>query len=202
MQIRAGGNAIRLQGNTRPYNDNTFDLGLGGGSPLRWKDLYLTGSIYFGSDARIYQDSNYIKFSKVLQTGNFFPVTNKGQDIGGGPGNAWFYRNLYLGGSLIDDNSNSVTIAQLASSVPKTLDSTAVISSWTTTTLVTNFYINEAALSTAAYNLLQNAKSIFIKMSDNCIYPATFDWAYYKIKVIGDVSFSAGSLTAVEIYYQ
>lgn len=200
MQIRAGGNPIRLQGDTRPYDDATFDLG---SSSYRWKDIRCSGSVYFGSsNARIYLDGSSIKFSNRIQIGTIFPTSDKLNDLGNGIG--WYWRDLWLYRDIVtvDENNVQKTIPVNKIATIKTLDSTAVNSAWSTTTLVTGFYKNEASLSTVAYNALKDAKSIFIKMSDNGIYPATFDYNYYKIKVIGDVDFSGGSITEVEIYYQ
>lgn len=183
----------KISSSLLPSSDNACSLGA---SNIRFANVF-AGNIANNYSSLWLTSSTDINIT-VGANNSLKPSRNNFADLGN---NTFFWKDLYLSGNLTD-GTNSVTVAQLASASPKTLDSSAVISSWTTTTLVTGFYKNEASLSTVAYNVLKDAKSIFIKMSDNSIHPATFDYNYYKIKVIGDVDFSGGSITEVEIYYQ
>lgn len=93
--------------NVRPTAHNTYDLG---SSSYTWKDLYLSGTIYFGSGANVYKDSSgrvvitnngtdkiIVGLSNVAFTTNLMPQTNNAYSLGTSS-NKW--KDLYLAGTM------------------------------------------------------------------------------------------------------
>lgn len=93
-----------------------------GDSTHTWKDLYLSGRFYLGTDKYIYLDSsNRIVISNnadrlkigndgtVSLVANFIPLINNSYDLGS---SSQFWRNIYLAGN-ISDGTNSVTVAEI-----------------------------------------------------------------------------------------
>lgn len=113
--IRLMTNGTYFGTNIGPVTDNAYDLS---SSNARWKDLYLSGLIDFGSNAIVYKDSSNriaIKYSnsdkiKVGSQDTLFanrvtPDSNNTYDLGR---SGVYWRDLYLNGGIY--NSNGVYI--------------------------------------------------------------------------------------------
>ena len=87
-----------------PAIDATYDLG---SSTASWRDLYLTGSLYFDDDYTLTHDGADFVFNDSLKiTGNFLPNSDATYDLGS-TSKGW--KELYLTGNLYFDDTNSLT---------------------------------------------------------------------------------------------
>lgn len=118
MIIRAGGNAIRAQGDIRPYDNNLFSLG---SSSYAWKDLYLSNSIKFGNSSITQDSSNRLEifgYNGLILNTNGNPIqlnrnitfsSDNSKDIGNSTRRI---KDLYLAGNL-SDGTNSIAVADI-----------------------------------------------------------------------------------------
>lgn len=113
---------VRFNAHLRPSGDNSKDIGT---SSMKWKDLYMGGSIVFDTDTKIERNANnnqllfyaghsnpamQITDSRIYFRKSIRPYYNS-VDIGG-TGELW--HDLYLNGN-ITDGTNSVSVANLPS---------------------------------------------------------------------------------------
>lgn len=110
----------------KPSASNALDLGT---VALYWRDLYLSGKYYLGTNKYIYLDSsNRIVLSNngdrlkidslgnVWYVANAIPLVTNSYDLGS-VSNYW--KNLYLTGN-ISDGANTVSVTNIASKVTST----------------------------------------------------------------------------------
>lgn len=120
-RIRANGYTTDINTHFNPRNNNVSSLG---GSGIAWKDLYLGGTAYIGSQMSVDSSANAsildIKRNGTIEyrfgTATFMPNTNNTFDLGT---SSYAWKDLYLSGSIVLAPDSAIKVGTATSVIFK-----------------------------------------------------------------------------------
>jgi len=190
MLLRASGNYIKPQGHTVPSQDNTWDLGR---SSKRWKDLYLSGSNYFGDTNHYIRKGtgNIVEIgangATILTLGSSSTAINStfranGDNVKDLGQQTVRWKDLYLSGNL-SDGTNSMSVADISNLSISTFN------------IIDVNDIVDSTLTQAQYDLITNGKptrviGTIFNLQNPIISTGAVSGNYYVAKIEG---FNLGS---------